>query len=735
MVSNDSGYYCCSEGEDKKWVSNSRQLFDKKWNPLTAWPISPIFENYRLKWTSEREFTRDPEVDQDTAPVDRPLDTSIIDPISLQSNMINALEWIAKERGGVDGMNSPYLGQRRVNRHGEISFGYESYRTTLSKSSKLANSLKENALVPAQSYEDPGHPMNEPLKLLGISMRNRREYFYAEYACQMLGAVLVPIYPSLETESLEYIIQETKISTLMVDHESLLALKNRGLSPEKFLKNVIVIDDREDRYTYNGDVQILSLEKTDIRVHLISSLINSESKKLSRTMWHEWHKKEIWTICYTSGTSGRPKGVLITQGAMLKGAINVMFSSLADCKLHEVFIDIITNGEENVYFSYLPMAHIFERVSVFASASMGFKIATYNGPLDGVLAGLRASQCSLFIAVPRILERIYKEIQKALNERSAVAKAIATSAVAWKIKAYEANGSLENSVFDPILMNKIKDKVIGPSVKVIMSGGAAMNDVVKKTLQAYFSIPILGGYGMTETTSGLFVQHSKNLTANVGHPMPSVGFKLIDVPDLNLVNDGDYKEGELCIRADVITPGYFCNPALTKESFTDDGYLMTGDVVRVSDEGMEIIGRTKSLLKLSQGEYVAVEAVENKIEVLPNIEQIIVSGKSTESYCIGLIALSDFSGFGERNLGKLSNDEVSRGLTEIQDKLRILGLAGYEIPRYYGVMNRPLNINDSCVTPTLKLRRVNVEKLFSRIFDEIYQRQHHIYIDVDKLLI
>jgi len=737
MVSNgrkSSLNYCCSDGDDEKWKSNSYQIFDPKWNPLTAWPVCPIFENYRLKWTTENEFMRDPEIDKGTKSTDDSLRTPIMDPVCFQSDMINAIEWIAKERGGENGLDNPFLGQKRINRYGEISFGYESYRTSLSKSSKLANYLLDNALVVKQNYKDPGHPMNEPLKLMAISMRNRREYFYAEYACQMAGAVLVPIYPSLDEKSLESIIEETKISVLLVDCESLLALINRGLSPTKFPKNIIVTEDVEDRNLFNAKDQLSRLERAGVIVHHLSNVINSKAKELSRNLWHQWKDEEIWTICYTSGTSGRPKGVLITQGAMLKSAINVVFSSFADCKLHEVFLDIITQGEENVYFSYLPMAHIFERVSVFASISMGFKVATYNGPIDGVLTGLRASHCSLFIAVPRILERIYKEILKALNGRSIFAKTLATAAVAWKIRAYETDGSLESPLFDSILMNKVKDKIIGSSVKAVMSGGAPMNDVVKKTLQAFFSVPILGGYGMTETTSGIFVQHTKNLTTNCGHPMPSIEFKLIDVPDLNLASTEFSKEGELCIRGDIVTPGYFCKPDLTKKLFTDDGYIMTGDVVRVSEEGMEIIGRSKSLLKLSQGEYVAVESVENKIDVMQNIQQIIITGKSTNNYCIGLIALKDFDGSGETELSTVINNDVLQELEEIKDRLRTQAVSGYEIPRYFAVMNRPLTIQDNCITPTLKLRRYNIDFYFSNIINDIYKHQQHIYINVDKIL-
>ena len=344
---------------------------------------------------------------------------------------------------------------------------------------------------------------------------------------------------------------------------------------------------------------------------------------------------DIYMLSYTSGTTGDPKGVKLSHKMVLQCGEATNKKLPADKRL----------TERDVYISYLPAAHSFEQALQATSMVTGMRAGFYGGnPLTLVSEDLPALQPTFFPSVPRIYNRVYGKIKDTFSAATGCKASLINNAVASKLATYRNSGTLTHGCYDAVIFKKVK-ALVGGRVRVMITGAAPISADVLDFLKICFCVPILEGYGMTETSAGSFTTDWTDAkSGHVGGPQGNVKIRLKDIPEMGYYSTNQTPEGECLFWGPSIMSGYFCNPEKTAEAFEgppENGWLRSGDVVRVFDNGsIKIIDRAKNIFKLSQGEYVAPEKIENILIQSPWLGQVWLHGDSLHNHTI-LIAVVD----------------------------------------------------------------------------------------------
>lgn len=335
-------------------------------------------------------------------------------------------------------------------------------------------------------------------------------------------------------------------------------------------------------------------------------------------------KDNISTISYTSGTTGNPKGVMLSHGNIT--------STLGGLKGEE-----FNMLHEDTHLSYLPMAHIFERLVIYCSLLAGATIGMFGGDVTKLKDDMQELKPTIFASVPKLYNRFYDLIKGQFDKLGGYQKVIINRGLKKKLSNFEHHTQLTHSLYDRLVFNKTKN-VFGGKVRVMVTASAPIATDVLNFLRVVTSCPIMEGYGQTESTGGSYLTRiSDSSGGHVGGPMPGVEFKVLAVPDMNYnIQDQDAQgnqtpRGELLIRGSGIFQGYYKEEEKTKEAKDQDGWLATGDIVRLNPNGsISIIDRKKNIFKLAQGEYVAAEKLEIGYRLMAEVEEAFIYGDSLE---------------------------------------------------------------------------------------------------------
>ncbi|CAB4036999.1 long-chain-fatty-acid-- ligase 5, partial [Paramuricea clavata] len=293
----------------------------------------------------------------------------------------------------------------------------------------------------------------------------------------------------------------------------------------------------------------------------------------------------------------------------------------------------ITN--EDVHISYLPLAHMYERACHFMMFSTGARIGFFTGNVRKITEDLKTLRPTIFISVPRLLNRIHDKVMSDL-EKSSFKKFLFNMALSSKESELSRNIIRRDSMWDYIVFRKIQE-TLGGRIRFVLSGSAPLSDRVMKFLRASFGCFVFEGYGQTETTAGATIQLMGDPTiGHVGPPLPCNLVKLIDVPDMDYyAKDGT---GEVCFKGPNIFQGYLYDDQKTKEAFDEDGWLLSGDIgIWLPNGTLKIVDRRKNIFKLSQGEYIAPEKIEEIYQPCPSVHQVFITGIGTESCVVGIV--------------------------------------------------------------------------------------------------
>ncbi|KAM7016749.1 long-chain-fatty-acid--CoA ligase 5 [Passerculus sandwichensis] len=548
-----------------------------------------------------------------------------------------------------------------------------------------------------------------PSQYIGIFAQNRPEWIISEYACYTYSMVAVPLYDTLGPEAIVYIVNKADISVVICDTpaKAEVLLKNCEDKKTPCLKIIVLMDlfDKElkDRGAKVG-VEILSLQEVEeLGRNNIRDPVPPKPEDLS-------------VVCFTSGTTGNPKGAMLTHQ-------NVVSNAAAFLRCTENTIECTSS---DVVISYLPLAHMFERVVQTVVYSCGAKVGFFQGDIKLLTDDMKTLKPTLFPVVPRLLNRVYDKIQSGAN--TPVKKFLLKFAVFMKTAEIKQGIIRNDSIWDKVVFKKIQE-TMGGRVRIMVTGAAPISPSVLTFLRAALGCQIFEGYGQTECSAGsTFSMPGDWTTGHVGAPLACNIIKLDDVEEMSYFSSNN--EGEVCIKGPNVFKGYLKDPEKTAEAIDKDGWLHTGDIGKWLPNGtLKIIDRKKNIFKLAQGEYIAPEKIENVYIRSAPVAQVFVHGESLRSFLIGIVVpdaemLPEFAAkLGVKGSFEelCKNPAVKKAILDDMIQLgRQAGLKSFEQVKDLYIHTELFSVENGLLTPTLKAKRGDVVKFFQKEIEALY---------------
>jgi len=546
-------------------------------------------------------------------------------------------------------------------------------------------------------------------ELIGIFAKNSPEWHMSMQGIVGNRSIAVPLYQTLGTKAMRYILSETQVKTVISENcsiERLLTFVNKERSQ---LETIISIG------AVSPDTHH-KLKRLGIQCYLWEEVCELGVPPLQLSSPTE---EDVAVVCYTSGTTGEPKGAMITHK-------NVLAAFKAGWRGLWNYQHILT--KDDIIVSYLPLAHVYGFISECIVLYVGGSIGYFRGDVTQLLNDIMELKPTIFPAVPRVLNKVYDRVNSQLESKPALLKRIFNYAVSSKIAEVEEGIVGKDTIWDKLFFGKIQDK-LGGRVKVIMSGSASISPHVIQWFRAVVGANIIEGYGQTESTAATSMYlFGDTVPGHVGVPLPDWEIKLADVPDMGyFVRDN---RGEVCVRGPGVFKGYYKQEAKTKQVLID-GWLHSGDIGTWTPEGrLQLIDRKKNIFKLSQGEYVAPEKIELIYERCPYVSQVYVYGESLKSHLIGIVILDEISlktecpeKFNHIEVADLHRSQEFEKF--LLDSLRSLGkedLVGFEQVKKIKLCPeaQAFSVDNDMLTPTFKKRRHNISQKYKDVLASLY---------------
>jgi long-chain acyl-CoA synthetase len=626
---------------------------------------------------------------------------------------VNTL-WEAFEESYKDEPGSDFLGTRKYISKGQYGeYEWKTYQEIYDLVLDFARGIITLDLCPTIQSEHDGE-----FKFMGIYSRNKEEWVVTDLACHLNSITVVTLYDTLGEETIPFVLDQTKLTTLAMESKNLKKIiKLRKEGKGQFLKNIILFD-VEDEET------VKEVENFGLKVYKYPEIL--EAGKGKEVTFNPCKPETIATFSYTSGTTGVPKGAMISHLAILSAVGSVQYT---DIKVHR----------NDVHLSYLPLAHIAERNVASCIMAYGGKIGFYQGEILKVFEDIGVLKPTILLTVPRVLQKVYDGMMDKVSKSGYIKRTLFNRAVNAKLHYYHSSNYITHSIYDRILFNKIKE-VLGGRVRMIVTAAAPISRELKAFTKIAFCCPVIEGYGQTETAGSCCMTLANDReVGHVGGPASSGELKLVDCPSLNYFsNDKDEDgepcpRGEICLRGNTLFSGYFNDKENTEKTIDKDGWVHTGDVGCILKGGkLKIIDRVKNIFKLANGEYVAPEKVENVLVQHKYVAQIMVHGESLENYLIAIIhpnkeTICDYlNSQGKKvtteNVHEFFEDEslLNHIIKELDLFGRSKGLNGFEVIKKVYLSNDMFTIDNGLLTATMKLKRNEAKKHFSELIKKLY---------------
>ncbi|KAJ1505491.1 Long-chain-fatty-acid--CoA ligase 1 [Coelomomyces lativittatus] len=342
----------------------------------------------------------------------------------------------------------------------------------------------------------------------------------------------------------------------------------------------------------------------------------------------------------------------------------------------------------------------------------------------------QALKPTLFVSVPRLFNKVYAKVKASTLDAPGIRGVLFRKAYQDKLLRLQQGQGCKHALWDRLLFQKVR-AVLGGEIDLMVTGSAPLGNEVLQFLRVFFACEVLEGYGQTENAAGATLQvPGTYTTGHVGVPFVSCELKLVDVPDMNY--HAAQGKGEIWLRGPIVFPGYWKDPVKTEEALDKDGWLRTGDIGALGPAGvLSIIDRKKNIFKLSQGEYIAPEKLENIYLLCPLLAQIFVHGDSLQSHLVAIVVPNEetFLPWAKKWVGggidksKLSkNKAIHQALLKELDALaRSKKLKGFEMIKALFIEWTPFSIENELLTPSFKLKRSQAVNHYRKEIDEMYQ--------------
>jgi len=520
---------------------------------------------------------------------------------------------------------------------------------------------------------------------IAVMSHNRPEWNISDFSIMQIGAYQIPLYPTLAEHDIKFILENAEVTVVFAADE---AIYKKLESVNKELKSPVKI------YTFD---EVAGVENWSslLKAGETQGQVNLDEYRSGVTA------DDILTLIYTSGTTGTPKGVMLTHNNLVKNFENSAV----------LLPDGIGKG-----LSFLPLSHIFERMVVYLYMYSGVGVY-YAESMDTIVADIQFVQPNVFSTVPRLLEKVYEKIMEKGKALTGIKRGIFFSSVALAEK-YEINNgwfyNLKLGIARKLVFKKWQE-ALGGQIIVIVSGGAALNPRLARIFWAA-GMPVFEGYGLTETSPVITVNHFDNtMFGTVGPVIEGMEIKIAE-------------DGEVLARGHAIMKGYYQRDDLTAETVDKEGWFHTGDIGEiVGGRFLKITDRKKEIFKTAGGKYVAPQTIENKFKEIALVEQVMVLGENRKFPAAlivpNFVALKVWAE--KKGITYTSDEEMTKNAQVFEKFNQIVELSGKDFGKWeqvkrFALLPKQWSIDGGELTPKLSLKRKIILEKNAGIIDKIY---------------
>jgi len=525
---------------------------------------------------------------------------------------------------------------------------------------------------------------------VAIASGNRSEWCLLDQAILRAGAINVPIYPTSSVEDYSYVLQHSEAKICFCSNAEILAKASVAQKASPPLQHLFTFDRLAGQRHWTEvpplgeSVPVAELQKRKDGVK----------------------RADLATIIYTSGTTGRPKGVMLSHDNILSNV--------------EASAERLPVDATGRCISFLPLCHIYERMLMYLYLYVGVSIH-FQESMDDLGDRIREVKPEVFTAVPRVLEKVYERIIAKGEEQTGVKRKLFFWALDLGLR-YEVHGrspwyNMQLAVARKLVFSKWR-AALGGNVRCVSSGSAALQPRLARVFNAA-GIPLMEGYGLTETSPVVSVNDARNdglRFGYVGRPLKDVQVRIAD-------------DGEILVKGPNVMMGYYLEPELTRDVLDPDGWFHTGDIGEVSADGfLRITDRKKEIFKTSGGKYVAPQVIENKLKASRFVEQAMVIGENRKFPAALIVPnfnfLKDYCALKEipfTDRQQVIGDKriLDRLMKEVETAN--LGLGHWEQVKKIILLPQEFSIETGELTPTLKLRRKPILVRYASLVDALYE--------------
>ncbi|MCU7922912.1 MAG: long-chain fatty acid--CoA ligase [Candidatus Thiodiazotropha sp. (ex Dulcina madagascariensis)] len=533
----------------------------------------------------------------------------------------------------------------------------------------------------------------EPGDRVAILLRNSPEWVMFDQAALSLGLVVVPLYTDDRADAIAYILRDAAVKLLLVQDTGRWNRMAEAVEELPQLQRVVVLETQKQPSPREDDL-----------VREANSWLPARGEPLKK---RQADPNSLASIVYTSGTTGRPKGVMLSHMNMLSIAHGSL--TVVDCYQQDSFL------------SFLPLSHTLERTAGYYLPMMAGSCVSFARSIPQLAEDLQQVRPTAIIAVPRIFERVYARVREQLKNKPAFARLLFDLALKVGFREFEYRmgrrrwfpGLLIHPLLRRLVSGRILDK-LGGRLRVAVSGGAAISPEIARVFLG-LGLPMLQGYGLTETSPVISVNPMHNVKPeSVGVPLRGVSVKIGE-------------DDELLVKTPGMMLGYWNNHAATAEMIDPQGWLHTGDQARIDEDGhIHITGRIKDILVLSNGEKIPPSDMEMAIALDPLVEQVMVVGEG-KPYLGALVVLNPdlWNGLAEEfdldpSQSESVGDERLQNAVLKRIRMALRDFPGYAKIRRVALLLEPWTIDNGLMTPTMKIKRQKVLDYCRETVDSLY---------------